>query len=318
VTIEDDFERYRSERPLFEQVVNHLMKQARDACRRAGLRCTVSGRAKTLDSFAKKLMNKPQPYEEVYDKAGIRIVPAYPDDRDAIVDVVRATFTVAWEKDFAASVASNVFEYRGIHFTVGFGEGGRQEVPSNLWPLVAELQVHRPGEAVWANVNHDLFYKSRIVADSGVRRAMNRLSALLELVDISMAEIRTQLLHAPGADIARVIDAIEKDFLRLRGVPFNEQLTIAVVQALLPAAGGVDEFQRKYAAFVETNEEKLAHVFSEYQHELRHLLLGQPESILIFYLMDHDRPGLEARWPAQVPLKMLDGLDGVWVSSEAS
>jgi ppGpp synthetase/RelA/SpoT-type nucleotidyltranferase len=317
MAIDDDFERYRRERPLFEQLVDHLKDRAQAACRHMGLRCTVSGRAKTLDSFAKKLITKPQPYDEVYDKAGVRIVSSYPDERDAVLAVVRSTFAIAWEKDFAQAVAPNVFEYRGVHFTVGLRADDRSNVPSNLWPLQAELQVHRPGEAVWANVNHDLFYKSRIVADPAVRRAMNRLSALLELVDISMAEIRTHLLHAPGADAARIIDLIEKDFLRLRGATFNEQLTVTIVQALLPAVGAVEDFLPRYGIFVDANEEKLAYVFSEYEHDLRHLLLGQPESILIFYLMDHDRPALEERWPTQVPPKMLEALDGVWVPPES-
>jgi hypothetical protein len=133
-----------------------------------------------------------------------------------------------------------------MHFTVGLRDDDRENLPRNLWSLVAEVQLHRPGEALWAGVNHDLFYKSRISADPVIRRAMNRLSALLELVDLSMAEIRTQLLNAPGADVARIVDGVEKDFLRMRGMPFNEQLTVTFITALRPALGvGAHEGRRE-------------------------------------------------------------------------
>jgi hypothetical protein len=142
---------------------------------------------------------------------------------------------------------------------------------------------------------------------------MNRLSALLELVDLSMAEIRKDLLHGSGADVARVVDAAERDFLRLCGARFNEPLTQTVVTALQPAIGEVDVFLGEYHVFVEKNERKLDYVFNEYRKDFRHILLGQPESLIVFYLMEYDRPGLEAHWPEQVPAKALEGLYGVWV-----
>lgn len=312
MSLEEDFERFRQERPLYAQLAHTLEAKAREACRRSGIRCSVTSRAKALDSFAKKLILRPQPYDDVFDKAGVRVLVAYPDDRDTVAKAMRDTFEVSWEKDFVTDLDPTRFEYRGLHLTIGLRADNREDVPAQLWPLVAELQVHRPGEAVWASVGHDLFYKSRLGGDRPARRAMNRLSALLELVDISMAEIRKTLLTGPGADVARIIDAIERDFLRLRGRPFSEPLTLDVVEALRPLVGNVDAFLRAYLVFVETNDAKLVHVFSEYEDDFRHILLSQPESLLIFYLLGVDRPGLDERWPTSVPTKALDALSAVW------
>jgi hypothetical protein len=257
----------------------------------------------------------PQPYDEVLDKAGVRIILSYPDERDAVAQVVRSTFVVRREKDSLKELDPSTFAYRGLHFIVAINERERLKVAQELGPLVAELQVHTPGESVWANVSHDLFYKSRIAKDMSAWRAMNRLSAVLELVDISMANLRQELLRGPGADVARMIDVFERDFLRLRGRQFNEPLTLEIVEALRPLVGQIEQFLRDYGRFVGENEPKLAHVFKEEYDDFRHILLGQPESLLLFYLLDHDRPGLENRWPSRVPTTALDGIRDVWVPS---
>jgi ppGpp synthetase/RelA/SpoT-type nucleotidyltranferase len=313
MSVEPDFDRYKRERPLYEQLARALSGIATEACKKEGIRCAIQWRAKTLDSFTKKLIMNPQPYEEVLDKAGVRIIPSYPDERDAVANVVRSTFAVKREKDSLKELEASTFEYRGLHFTVGINEGDRPQVAPELWPLVAELQVHTPGESVWANVSHDLFYKSRIAKDMSARRAMNRLSAVLELVDISMANLRQELLRGPGADVARMIDSFERDFLRLRGREFNEPLTLEIVEALRPLVGQIEQFLREYERFVGENDAKLAHVFKDEYDGFRHILLGQPESLLLFYLLEHDRPGLENRWPSRVPRTVLDGVMDVWV-----
>jgi hypothetical protein len=259
------------------------------------------------------MITKPQPYEEVFDKAGVRIVPTYPDDRDAVAEVVEKAFIVTWRKDFSEVTDVRLFDYRGLHFTVGLQEQDRADTPSEL---KAELQVHRPGEALWATINHDLFYKSRLKSWPMLRRSMQRLSALLELVDSEMATIRTQLLQGPDARATEIVDAIEVDFLRLCGRTFDEDLTMLIVRALAPAAGdNVAAFLAGYREFVTTQNPKLEHVFTDYRDDFRHLLLSQPESILIFYLSEFAKPELEKHWPPEVPETMLDGLADIWIPS---
>src|SRR5258706_6855222 len=100
MSLEDDFARYKRERPSYVRLVEALKARVESASRAAGLRCTIQGRAKALDSFVKKLIVHPQPYNDVYDKAGLRIVVTYPDERDAAAELVRSTLRVSWERDF--------------------------------------------------------------------------------------------------------------------------------------------------------------------------------------------------------------------------
>ncbi len=62
---------------------------------RGGVFCRVTSRAKEIDSFVKKLIRTPQPYDDVYDKAGVRIVPTYPDERAALHQLVQEVFDVS-------------------------------------------------------------------------------------------------------------------------------------------------------------------------------------------------------------------------------
>src|ERR1700737_4582467 len=112
MSVEPDFDRYKRERPLYEQLARALAGIATEACKREGIRCAIQWRAKTLDSFTKKLIMNPQPYEEVLDKAGVRIIPSYPDERDAVANVVRSTFAVKREKDSLKELEASTFEYR--------------------------------------------------------------------------------------------------------------------------------------------------------------------------------------------------------------
>jgi hypothetical protein len=106
---------------------------------------------------------------------------------------------------------------------------------------------------------------------------MNRMSDLLEVVDLSMAQLRQDLLSGPDGALNKVLDAIEKDFLRLRGQEYNENLTGTIVKALLPALGETEAFLGKYTAFVEGNLAKITHVLSEYKGDMQHVFLSQSE-----------------------------------------
>src|SRR4051812_40403538 len=116
MSAESDFDRYKRERPLYARFAQAILEIATEACRREGIRCAVQSRAKALNSFTKKLIVNPQPYEDVLDKAGVRIIPSYPDERDAVGQVVRSTFVVEREKDSLKELDPSTFAYRGLHF----------------------------------------------------------------------------------------------------------------------------------------------------------------------------------------------------------
>jgi ppGpp synthetase/RelA/SpoT-type nucleotidyltranferase len=305
-----DFERFKAERPRYEALAKAMRDRAEAACKGVGLRCHVTARAKELHSFARKLLDRPQPYEEVYDKAGIRLVVDYPDERDRAADLVRAVFdTSNWEKDFIDSTDESAFSYRGYHMDgrlrpVDFGA-----LPEDVRCLRAEIQIHRPGEALWANVNHDLMYKPTIAVPREVRRAVHRLSAILELVDHGFEQARGAVLNHPDFVEGAAMATLERQFLRMTGRRSSPRLSMVIVSALkahLPKPQEID-------AFVTDNEQQIAHIYQRYQDDFRHAFVHQPESLLIWQLASlQKQPELDKSWPNEIPREELDGVLSVW------
>jgi hypothetical protein len=239
------------------------------------------------------------------------LLPLYPDDRAQLADIVRRTFVVTWSKDFVAEAKPDQFSYRGFHFSVALNEDDRKEAKSEIAGLVAELQIHTPGESVWASVNHDLIYKAPVEIPANLRRSLNRISALLELVDTEMSNTRKQILGLEGSSVARVLAALEKHFFLLRGEPYDTRLSRIVLEALAPLVDS-DTFEANIDQFVKMNGGKLDHVFREYEGA-EHVMLTQPESLLIFYLSSSHTPELQTCWPGTLPQAILEDLFSIWV-----
>jgi ppGpp synthetase/RelA/SpoT-type nucleotidyltranferase len=318
VSISDADKRYRIERPRYVELLPILKGAAEEACKDAGIKCAVTSRVKETNSFLKKLIRSPQAYEKVFDKAGVRIVPVYPDDRMKIVDVVRGRFDVSWERDFDADAKPDSFTYRAYHLTIQLRSSEYGSLLPEVSSLCAELQVHTPGAHVWANLNHGLVYKTWLENEPTTIRAVNRLSAMLELVDITMGDLRKQIISGPSAHTALVLEAIEKDHLRLNPRPFDEELTRMIVTGLSPLfANDVSEFIRDYGDFVTRNEVKLRYVFAEYSDDYRHILVSQPEALLLFYWVESAMvPEVEENWPEVLARDALDAITSLWSPQE--
>jgi ppGpp synthetase/RelA/SpoT-type nucleotidyltranferase len=308
-------QRYKEERPHYLLLANKMRELISSALKKAGIPCRVEARAKDVHSFVGKLIRAPQPYDEVYDKAGIRIVPHYTDDRARVADVARATFDITWERDSAqvTEATSSSFAYRGLHMTARLRNEDRALVAAEAATLCAEVQIHTLGESMWATVCHDLAYKPGQQVPLETKRSLSRMSALLELVDLELAAARRSILSQPGATEANVIATLEKHFLQFSVHGSDVGLSREVVKSLLPILPPHQELSEKLDAFVAAKHPLLEHVYNEYRDDDRHLLLSQPESILMLYLLDTDPNGLEANLWEGLPTDTVNGLQGVWV-----
>ncbi len=80
----------------------------------------VSGRAKTLKSFAEKISRKPykDPIKEITDFAGVRCVYLYLADRPAIETIIESEFEVLEKVDKLQEKKSEEFGYGALHYLV--------------------------------------------------------------------------------------------------------------------------------------------------------------------------------------------------------
>lgn len=152
---------------------------------------SITGRVKSRASLERKLARPDRSYDglwDVTDLVGLRVVTYFEDDVDRVGNVVEAKLPVVLEHsvDKRKRHAPSAFGYRSLHYV--FRAGG--ELPPEA---CFELQVRTVLEHAWAEIEHDLGYKSPALVPEPVRRRLHRIASLLELADEEFAGVRRSL-----------------------------------------------------------------------------------------------------------------------------
>lgn len=178
----------------FEKCLNNLLLQlvkTTDAAVHA-----VSSRRKGRDSFIKKINKPGKAYaeiSEVTDLVGIRITTYFESE----VDKIKAIVEQELEIDIDNSVDKRKlhdpdrFGYMSLHYVVKL-KANRLKLPeySNFKGMKAEIQIRSILQHTWAEIEHDLGYKSKYSVPKNLKRRFSQLSSLLELADREFLEIR--------------------------------------------------------------------------------------------------------------------------------
>ncbi len=164
----------------------------------AGIRGLVKGRVKGFEAFYRKLLEKNversvgNPFEDITDLVGIRVVVPFLEDVQTIECLVKKKFDVLEVENKSRSLSIREFGYDSTHITVEvpqdiLDEAGLEDV------LVCEIQIRTILQDAWAEVEHELVYKSGIDSDKveiPIRRKLIALNATLSLADTTFQEIR--------------------------------------------------------------------------------------------------------------------------------
>lgn len=160
---------------------------------------SIDFRVKGRESLSRKL-NRPtvayQDLRDLTDIAGVRIITYYSSDVDQIADIVRREFSIDAENssDKRALLDPDRFGYLSLHFVASLGASHARlaEAPS-IADLKAEIQIRSILQHAWAEIEHDLGYKSKHAIPMPIRRRFSRLSGLLELADQEFDGLRSSL-----------------------------------------------------------------------------------------------------------------------------
>jgi ppGpp synthetase/RelA/SpoT-type nucleotidyltranferase len=203
--------RFNAARPVFERVSAILDHTLRALAEPLAPQCEVQSRAKTLSSFAGKLVRKHGKYHdpliEITDLCGARIVCAYASQTLAVAEVIRQRFGFAIDEanslDQRSLLRAGEFGYRSIHYVITLGPGS--ELPDGtrdiLWPgltsdmhgLKVEIQVRTRLQQIWSGMTHDLIYKNPLPLPDTIRREVARIAAEYESLDTDMERIVAQI-----------------------------------------------------------------------------------------------------------------------------
>lgn len=159
---------------------------------------SIQSRLKDKDSLARKIdkKNKYSTLKDITDICGIRISTFYSDDVDRISEIIEKEFDIDTVNtiDKRKSLEPDRFGYLSLHYIVSVnGDRSHLSEYQQFSDLKFEIQIRSILQNVWAEIEHDLGYKSSDGIPSNIKRDFSRLAGLLELADKEFMSIRNFL-----------------------------------------------------------------------------------------------------------------------------
>ena len=182
---------------IFASEVKHLLQ---GILREEGIVCNaITCRLKDRDSLSEKIDRKQDKYKslgDLTDIAGVRVITYYTEDVDKVAEIVERNFEIDRENsiDKRESLEPDRFGYCSVHYVV---EMNQERLTLREYQafsgLKCEIQIRSVLQHAWAEIEHDLGYKSEVGIPKSIRRNFSRLAGLLEIADKEFQEIRSFL-----------------------------------------------------------------------------------------------------------------------------
>ncbi len=164
---------------------------------------TVSGRAKTVASFAAKAERLDggrriytDPLHQITDQIGVRVITYVHSDVAAVADLLADQLRVLEDRDMGQLTASEGrFGYASRHLLVALDDARAAEAPPLLAGRSAQVQVRTVLQHAWAEFEHDIRYKGVVPEEHApdLDRRFTLAAGLLELADSEFSAIRDRL-----------------------------------------------------------------------------------------------------------------------------
>lgn len=156
----------------------------------------IQSRVKTWDSIVEKIERNELDLNSVknlHDLIGFRLILLFDRDVKTTCELLDGTFNVISREDTHDRLGETQFGYASIHYII---ETPKEwlAIPtlSKSEGLRAEIQVRTIAQHIWAAASHTLQYKQEDNVPHPVRRAIHRVSALLETVDLELERVLEQ------------------------------------------------------------------------------------------------------------------------------
>ena len=204
----------------------------------------VSHRVKSLRSLQDKwvrpadddpsVFKYDDPAHEITDIAGVRVVTYLQHLVPKVQEVIGSALATAGPENRTGLDDPSVPGYRGVHYLV--------ELPAarlalreyqHLVGCRAEVQVQTVLQHAWAEIQHDVLYKSGTEVPPDLRRRLVALAGMLELADAEFRNVAQQLA------LAEEVQELESDSAGSGGPTDALQLRVLLHGHL----GGADRLQ---------------------------------------------------------------------------
>jgi putative GTP pyrophosphokinase len=159
---------------------------------------SITCRTKTAESLLRKIEKKNEYsfLSEITDLAGIRITTYFSDDVDKVIDIIEREFKIDVENsvDKREIADPERFGYISSHHIISLNANRSGLVELKKYAdLKIEIQSRSILQHAWAEIEHDLGYKTKVEIPKPIRRKFSRLAGLLEIADEEFSSIKTLL-----------------------------------------------------------------------------------------------------------------------------
>ena len=182
---------YLAQLPTYESTLQNLQQRVRRALERHNLTPTIKYRVKRFEPYFEKIRkaaNGDRP--PISDFFGLRIICPFLEDLEVVARILHENCQVSECERKASQHSFREFGYDSVHLQVKLPAHELE----NLLPgtqASCEIQLRTILQDAWAEVEHELVYKSDIdLPNESIRRKLASLNATLTLSDLIFQEIR--------------------------------------------------------------------------------------------------------------------------------
>ena len=187
----------------------------------------VAHRTKNVESLEEKIRKKSGKYknlDDITDLCGIRIICYFSDDVDKIGKIIEENFIVDIENsiDKRKAIQETSFGYLSLHMVCSL-KPSSCENNEELVGKKFEIQIRTALQHTWAEIEHDLGYKSEFGVPKKLRREFSRIAGLLEIADGQFVSLRDNL-NSYSDEIKRKIKDDEADEIEIDRISLEEYM----------------------------------------------------------------------------------------------
>ncbi|MEN8686853.1 MAG: (p)ppGpp synthetase, partial [Desulfuromonadales bacterium] len=186
---------YEKQLPAHKAALQQLAQAIRMLLEQQGLTPAIKFRVKSFEAYFDKLRkqnraNGSHRIVTINDFFGLRIVCPFLEDVETVSSLIVNNFDLLETESKASQHSFREFGYDSVHHTIRIATQQRGRLLPGV-KRVCEIQLRTILQDAWAEVEHELVYKSDIsLPNQSIRRKLASLNATLTLSDLIFQEIR--------------------------------------------------------------------------------------------------------------------------------